>query len=120
MSLGRSWQLLGSDCAQIGHHSARLSFWESFLVVEGRTLDEVGSSLITFGVAFVAIWMTWASNIDAAGDQADTAKSYETIGFAGFGSVGGESGGLEELWIGLLGVWMPFVCLARRLAGWAG
>jgi hypothetical protein len=51
-------------------------------VLQGQTLGELGGSLIIFGVTLVSIWRTRASKIDAAGDQADIAKTYENHRFS--------------------------------------
>ena len=47
----------------------------------------------------MSLWMPGASNMDAAGDQADIAKTYENlVVFNGFGRLEGDTGCLEELW----------------------
>ena len=47
----------------------------------GCALDGHGSSLIAFDGHLVSVWTTWASKMDAAGDQADIAKADENKWF---------------------------------------
>ena len=72
------WRLLGSDWAQIGHHASKLEYWESLLVSPGCTLGGLRSSWMPFRGHLVSIWVPWASEMGAAGDHADTAKTIET------------------------------------------
>ena len=81
-SFDGSWGLLGSDWAQIVPNGSKLGYWESLLVLPGCTLGGLGSSLIASGGHLVSIWMTWASKIDAGGDQADMAKTIENREFS--------------------------------------
>ena len=54
-SLDGSWELLGLDWGEIGHHSSKLMYCGSPLVLRGQTLRELGSSLITLGRTLVSI-----------------------------------------------------------------
>ena len=82
-------------------------------MLQGQTLGELGSSLITFGGTLGSIRRTGAPKVDAAGDQADIAKTYENLWFFNVLEVWGvileacRSSGLVS---GTLN--------GRRLAGW--
>jgi hypothetical protein len=53
-------------------------------VLQGQTLGELGSSLITFGGTLVSIWLIRAPKLDAAGDQAGMEKTIENDWFSWF------------------------------------
>ena len=118
-SLDGSSGLLGSNWVQIEHNGYKLGYWESLLVPPGSTLGGLGSSLIAFGGHLVALWVPRASKMDAAGDQADIAKTYENHWFL---VVLGGWRGIWEAWRGIWGAWRSFGFgfwrTGWQLAGW--
>jgi hypothetical protein len=96
------------------------------LVLQGQTLGELGSSLITFGNTLVSIWKTQASKIDARGPQADMVKTIENCWFSYvFEGWGVYSGGLDGAWLSFWGTgWLKGGWLECWLVvagvGWEG
>ena len=82
MDLGAPGLRLGSDWAQIEHNGSKVWYLESLWVPPGCILGGLGSSLIAFRGHSVSICMTWASKIDAGGDQADIAKAIQNPWFS--------------------------------------
>ena len=104
---------LGGCQAQIGHNGSKFEYWESLLVPPGCTLGGLGSSLIAFGGQLVPLWVSRTSKIDAAGDHADIAKTYENHWFSQVCRFGGgfwEFGGALDCAAGTLD--------GQRLAVW--